>query len=380
MKKIYSIFLSVCILLAFTGCTATKPEETVPTDKIEDTLPQTPSEITEPPIAQATMAAVSVPTITEELTAEDGTVLFQYTYQQMSLVLQEPEVADKVIIDFLNRVDTTRSDAESIADAAEADYSGQDEWIPYLYHVTYSPKRIDQSVLSLFGTKATYSGSFHPERTCLSANYDLITGDVLTLGSIMHASSTTDDFCQLVLSGLSEMAKENYLYTGYEDAVKQRFAVDESQDQDWYFSQTGLCFYFEPYEIAPYSSGIISVEIPYEKLTNLLHPNYFPSERANAAGTVQISRFEDTDSKQFTQIAEVIQDKDGQMYFIYTNKSVQDIRIFVTDAASSYTIFAAYGLTPGDAVMVQAAADSAKTMKVSFKSSEGTTTIPLIAE
>ncbi len=380
MKKTVAFILSVCMVLAITGCSAKNTDATIPSDTTNESTTPTSTDNTTAQISQATMAAVSVPTVTEDLTADDGTVLFQYTYQSMSLVLQEPEVADKVIIDFLNRVDETRAAAETIAQAAKDDYTGQSDWIPYLCHVTYSPMRIDHSVLSMFGANAAYSGAFHPERSYHSANYDLITGDVLTLGSIMNSNATTSDFCDLVLAGLSEMASENYLYEGYEEAVKQRFAVDESQDQDWYFSQTGLCFYFEPYEIAPYSSGVISVEIPYEKLSQLLHPNYFPAERGNPLGTIQTSRFEDIDTKQFTQIAEVIESNDGQMYLIYTDKSVQDVRIFVSDAASSYTIFATYGLTPGDAVMVQANDDFITTMKISFKSNDGTVSIPLIEE
>ncbi len=380
MKKISSIILSLSLVLAITGCAPKSTDATLPSDTTENSEIQPTVDSTNPPIAQAAMAAVSVPAITEDLTADDGTVLFQYTYQTMSLVLQEPEVADKVIIDFLNRVDQTRAAAESVAQAAKDDYTGQSGWIPYLYHVTYSPMRIDHSVLSMFGANASYSGSYHPERTCLSANYDLVTGDVLTLASIMDVSATTEDFCDLVLAGLSEMASENYLYEGYEEAVKQRFAVDESQDQDWYFSQTGLCFYFEPYEIAPYSSGVISVEIPYEKLNQLLHPNYFPAERENATGVVQINRFEDVDTGRFSQIAEVIQSNDGNMYLVYTDTSVQDVRIFASDSASTYTIFAAYGLTPGDAVMVQADEAIVATMNISFKSGNGSVIVPLLNE
>ena len=375
-KTIVYIFI-ICLVFTMAGCIGRKAENTTPVETTNPTTaPSTTDEISSP-ISQAAMAAVSVPAVTEEIVADDGTVLFQYTYQNMSLVLQEPEVADKVIIDFLARIDQTRTDAESVANAAKMNYSGQSEWIPYLYHITYSPMRMDYGVLSLFGANAIYRGSFHPERTCLSASYDLITGDVLTLASIMDASATTSDFCDLVLDGLSEIAAENFLYPGYEDVVKQRFSVDESQDQDWYFSQTGLCFYFEPYEIAPYSSGVITVEIPYEKLYHLLHANYFPTDREGAYGMVLTSRFEDADFSQFSQIAEVIQNKDGQMYLLYTDKSVQDVRIFVTDAASTYTIFAAYGLTPGDAIMVQADDTIAQTLKISYKANNNTISIPL---
>ncbi len=296
----------------------------------------------------------------------------------MSLILQDPEVADKVIIDFLNRIDSTRSLAEETSQIAQKAYDGSDNWVPYLYHVTYNPTRIDHDVLSLFGTNVLYSGAFHPERTCISASYDLVTGDVLTLASIMDVSAAADDFCQLVLEGLSEMSEGDYLYENYADTVKERFMTDASQDEAWYFSQSGLCFYFAPYEIAPYSSGVISVEIPYEKLTGLIHDAYFPAERDASEGVVNVTAFEDAELTAFSQIAEIVESKDGKMYLAYTDASVQDVRIMVSDAASSYTIFAAYGLTPGDAIMVQASENTLENMVISYKSNNETIASPFI--
>ena len=380
MKKLFAIILSLILIFTAAGCAAEDIEETEPSSSVLNPSTHPTAETTEPQVFQTPMAAVAVPSTTEQLTADDGTVLFEYTYQTMSLVLPDPDVAHKVIVDFLNRVDQTRTDADTVAQMAENYYTGQSNWVPYLYHLTYSPMRIDHGVLSLFGTNAVFSGAGHPDRTCVSASYDLVTGDVLTLGSIMDPNATTQDFCDLVLEYLAEIADRNYLYKDYANTVKQRFAIDESQNQDWFFSQTGLCFYFAPYEIAPYSSGVITVEIPYEKLDGLLYESYFPPERENATGNIRTALFESVELRQFSQIAEVIQSNDGPMYFVYSDRSVQDIRILISDAASSYTIFAAYGLTPGDAVMVQADKNVLETIRVSFKSNEETLTVPLISE
>lgn len=372
IKKTFVLFFALIIFLA--GCSYKQPlaETTAEPTITQNTQPTLP-ESTET-IYQQHMAAISVPAVTENLEAEDGTLLFQYTYQNMSLVLQDPDVAQKIIIDFLGRVDNTRKLADETAKLAQTSYDSSQNWIPYLYHVTYSPTRIDHSVLSLFGANALYSGAFHPDRTCISANYDLITGDVLTLASIMSATATADDFCELVLDGLTEMVEGNYLYENYADTVKQRFMTDTSQDEAWYFSQTGLCFFFAPYEIAPYSSGVISVELPYELLSGLLNDAYFPAERNSIAGTINTIPFENADLTQFSQIAEVIENPNGKMYLAYTDTAIQDVRIIISDVASSYTIFAAYGLTPGDAVMVQTSDETAKRMILSYKSSNDTIT------
>lgn len=377
MKKIFCAILAISLLFLIAGCTFIKqPLPSATPEASTDPQPETTAPDTSP--SQHPMAAVSVPSITEEKKASDGTVLFQYTYQNISLVLQDPEVADKVIVDFLTRVDATRELADSVSDMAEQYYTGTSNWVPYVYHVTYSPTRIDQGVLSLFGTSIVYSGAFHPDRTCVSASYDLVTGDVLTLASIMSAQATTDDFCGLVLDSLHEMSEGDFLYENYQDAVRQRFMTDASQDQAWYFSQTGLCFYFAPYEIAPYSSGVISVEIPYEKLGGLLYDPYFPSERDTAAGLVTVKPFNEVELSTFSQIAELIADNEGTMYFAYTTGVVQDVRIWISDAASSYTIFAAYGLSPGDGITIQAEEELLDRMSITYKNGQDIVSAPLI--
>ena len=290
MKRFVCLLLVACLAISLCGCLGNKNPQG-DNGETGGNSQQTPDSTFD-----GTLLAVSVPTVTEATKDDDGTVVFEYTYQYMSLVHEKPDVADKIILDFLNRVDATRTHAETVAQSAKNAYTGNSSnWIAYLYHLTYSPTRIDSAVLSLFGNNAVYSGAVHPERACVSASYDMVTGDVLTLASIMAKDAKTEDICNLVLENLAARKKELYLYPGYENTVKQRFTTDPSIDEAWYFSPSGLCFYFAPYEIAPYSSGVVTVEIPYEKLTAILHTAYLPAVRQNVQGVVSISSFDDID-------------------------------------------------------------------------------------
>ena len=369
MKKGFCLVFALCLAIVMCGCglTDNKPLPTGGNTQTNTTQPgnqQTDTKID--------LISVSVPALTEDTKAEDGTVVFQYTYQHMSLVLHKPDVADKIILNFLNRVDSTKDAATSNADAAKAAYTGQENWTPYLYHITYSPMRIDHKVLSLFGNHVAYNGATHPERTCVSASYDLLTGDVLTLASIMSKDATVKEFCDLVLAGLTEMAEGDYLYENYKDTVKNRFEADPALDENWYFTQTGLCFYFAPYEIAPYASGVITVEIPYEKLSGLLHEAYQPEVRNASTGKITITPFENANISQYDNIAEIVVNNTGAMYMIQAEKSVQDIRLICSDKASNYTVFAAYGLCAGDGIMVQAEDDMLQKLKLTYKSNNET--------
>ncbi len=371
MKKYISIILALALLFTLCACRRKKPASTdsstnssSDTTESQDTNLDDDGEI----IEFTDLVAVSVPAVTESTKAADGTVLFQYTYQNMSLVLNNEDVANKIILDFLNRVDTTRVPANSIGESAETAYKSAKDWVPYLYSITYSPMRIDGNVLSLFGNHVVYNGAFHPDRTCVSANYNLQTGEALSLADIMHPQASLEGICQLVLDTLSKKETELSLDPGYEQVVQQRFKTDISHDESWYFSQDALCFYFAPYEIAPYITGVVHAEIPYSSLKNVIKDEYLPARRAQVGGKLTIAPFDDKKVEQFTRIAETVLDKEGSMYMVYTDEKVQDMRITVTDTNNSYTAFATYGLLPGDCVMIQANDSMLDKIEISYVS------------
>ena len=315
--------------------------------------------------SQLPMAAVSVPPVVETTKSDDGTVLFQYTYQNMSLTLPDPDVADKVIIDFLNRIDSTRTNAQNLNSSAYSDYKTASNWVPYMYRVVYNPTRIDHGVLSLFGSIVSYSGTPHPENLCVSANYDLVSGEVLTLGGVLTQDCTAEKLFSLAADALSGISQEKNLFPDYEEILKNRLSGDWASDEGFYFSSEGLCFYFSPYEIAPYASGVVSAQIPYTQLVGLLKNEYFPAEQDVYDGTLTAELFENTDLNKFTQFSEIVLHKGEQKYVLHTDLPVYDIRIeegTLTPGSNefvpSYTVFACASLTPGDAIMIEAKASS----------------------
>ena len=158
MRKVLLLLLALCMLVSLFGCLAPSNNSTTDTGA-STTTPNTPST---PSIPQADLISVAVPVITETTKADDGTTLFSYTYQNMHLTMPEADIADKIIVDFLNRIDKTRSAAESLSNAATAAYVPGKNWNRYQYQITYSPTRIDYNVLSMFGSNTSYNGASHP--------------------------------------------------------------------------------------------------------------------------------------------------------------------------------------------------------------------------
>lgn len=381
MRKIITVLL--CIVFLLSGCKADiSPTGTIP-PVVPDAEPETAPAPTEGTISEpvsTALLAVSVPADSEHFYLEDGTELFTYTAQHMQLILPDEDIADRIILDFLNRVDAAKMDSESILIAAQQDYEPDIEWFPYFYQLIYSPTRIDHGVLSLFGVRNSFAGSMHGNLSCVAANYDLSTGNVLTLGSIMHPDAQKDDFIAIINEKLRDQSEEYNLFEGFEDDVRNRISGDENLYEDFFFTGTGLSFFFAPYEIAPYASGIITVEIPYSELPGLIFDGYFPAERERIEGKMITGDFMSTDMEQFNNMAEITLATGEEIMVVYPEGRVEDIRITIPGNGKNlppYTAFAALEMSAQNAVVISLAKDDIDGITVTYMTDGNTVTIPL---
>lgn len=384
MKKIMIGSLIALLLLSVSACKdpVQTTQDSTGTSTVESTqvTHDTTPIVTDTVTQQLPLYAVSVPVLTESDTAEDGTVLFNQIYQNISLIVPDPEVADKIIVDFLNRTDM-RDSAASIRSEAEVAYADDPQhWSAYLSQFTYDPMRIDAGILSMFGSNVSYNGAVHAGAVYHSVSYDLVTGEVLKLADILTESAANDALCKEAVKVLDDLAEEKALYEGYDGIVKDLFALDLPMNESWYFSNYGLCFYFEPYEIAPYSSGPIIAEIPYDRLPGILTDAYFPAEQQTSAGSINAELFNETALERFTQFSEVIIDQGGCKILIHTDSLVYNIRLETGSWSSDgdlfipeHTVFAAYTLSVGDAIMVESdIPDTMPTLRLSYSANDTT--------
>ncbi len=366
MKKYLIFILSFFLLINITGCgiSSNKPDRNPgnPSNSSQSTDGDSDDSNTGIVAPQAQMISVSVPIVTVPAKADDGTVIFKYTYQNISMTHPDPHVTDKVITDFLNRIDQTRIDADSIHLQAKTDYRSSVNWNPYLCMISFDPTRIDQGVLSFFGSNVSYIGSIRPDTNYIAINYDLISGDPLDFTDILKSEDCSSDLFRLVVSSLKAIKGEKNLRNDFEDIVNDYFSKKLNAINNWYFTETGLTFYFPPYEIAPYASGIISAEIPYNQLAGIIDDAYFPNERDVLSGNMAAKSFDNTtDSKQYDQFAELVIDKDSYNTLLYTDGFIGNIRIetghWSADGASYtplHTIFATSSLSSNKAILLEA--------------------------
>jgi hypothetical protein len=364
MKRILAALIGMCLALTCVGCSKAPTQDhtsasgsgTTPNDLV--TTPTTDPFHSDQ--LQQPMHAISMVTVSENTLADDGAVIFTSTYQKIGLILNGKDTQSVIAADLERRTSAFLSDhADIISDAREHYTTNPTDWYPYFTDISYTPTRIDQSVMSLFCNYSVYYGGVHPSYVTDSVTYDLSTGKSLKLGDILEESCTSSDLYTLVDTALAPDA--DALYFDYQDWLKDIFSVDLNKITNWYFSQTGLCFHFAPYEIAPYSSGTIIATIPYEQLNGVLQAAFFPTKLANANGSLYAESFLPDDTERFTFLANVELDADGTKVLIHPDATVTDVRIESGEWSydgSRYipvsTVFAADSIGLGNGILLTA--------------------------
>lgn len=400
MKRFLALILCLAALLCLFGCKAQGPDETEPAGETQTTPsssePRPSGSVTLPTettVPQETIPsydqklpfnAISMPPVTEDTLASDGTVLFQRTYQQnISFTTEDTEISQKVVLDLLNRIDSGSQLADDLIAAANNDYNGTDEWVTYFVNTTYNPVRLDRSVLSLYGSEVSFGGGLHSAYTPVSVNYDLLTGEALNIQDILSDDYNASTICDLIVEALAPHAETGELFGDYELVIRDIFEGEWLDMTAWYLSEEGLCFYFAPYEIGPYASGTMVAEIPYSKLPGILQDAYFPAEAAYADGEIKASLLSQADASSIKQFAEVTMDESGEQILLYTDGVVTNVRIDYgmwdmdgVDFLPEATVFAADTMTADEAILLTTyIPDVMSNLRLTYNSGEAETVV-----
>lgn len=355
MKRWLIGLLCALTLTSLWGCKRTQkepqPSETAPAtgpavQNSEPTSPMqtqeatTPSSETEPTVPapveeEPSLVALTLDTYRENDEAKDGAILFSFLYQDAVVSMPDNADAAEKINQFLADLhDAAATYAQEPRSWAQENYTKGNDWTAHYYETTFQPARLDEKIISLFGTAVEFTGGMHPETTLISYNFNSKTGKQLSLGDIL----TTDDMAQAlylkVLDKLEEFASSQsksadlIFSEGYLDTVQEHFNLSHDSSESWYFTNKGICFYFSPYEIAPYAVGPIQVELSFEDLSGILQedfyplaPNFVDSFSINAAKENLVQ----TDS--FDHVHSIPVDTEGESVALFTGSLVYNVRL-----------------------------------------------------
>lgn len=121
--------------------------------------------------------------------------------------------------------------------------------------------------------ETSYLGGAHPNTNCYYANYDLTTGAKLELKDI---------FVEGFESKLFPLAEKKFREArglkpseSLEDAgyhfPDNKFRINNNLG----FTNDGIIFFYNPYEVAPYSFGATIVELAYKEIEGLIRKEFY---------------------------------------------------------------------------------------------------------
>lgn len=367
MKRLFAFLTCVVLMICIAGC-ATKPDfPSIPADTTQEIVLPSPVQP-----SNRSMNGVITTIRTESYVAEDGTQLFYRRYPNFQLLLQNSQIEPLLRSNLQERMENFLNDSDSIYQMAQQDYLPDEAWYPYFATVSYTPMRIDAQVLSMYCLYRSQTNEIHPSYNTSSVTYDLNTGHPLLLGDILVDNWDSQALINKICDALANIADN--LDSDYQSIIQQRFSKGASGSTAWYFSETGLCFYFAPYDIAPYFVGVVTAEIPYTQLPDLLRTEYLPKETPSSNGELRVDPSLQSIEEQFSFIASMATSSQGESVLVYPTADIYAVTVQVkplspTANAPAYTLFTANHLPKDYALKISTDfSDPGQSITITYRS------------
>ena len=127
-----------------------------------------------------------------------------------------------------------------------------------IYTVTYN----ENCAISLYFDQYEYTGGAHGITVRTSNTWNLQCGTEYTLKDFYAGEKGYKDYIisNIVNQIKVQISKETgFYFDDYENLVKENFNYN-----NFYITEVGMVIYFQQYDIAPYSSGIVEFLIPFK--------------------------------------------------------------------------------------------------------------------
>ena len=324
-----------------------------------------------------------------ELIEDNGIPLLHFgLYSAEVTVDGDPVASEKISSAIAAANDTFASEKEADVEMAREGYSlfaDPEYWCGYARERSYSVMRNDGVVLSLRLTDFYDYGGAHPSTIYSAKNYDISTGNELTLNDI---AENIDTFMVYAIETVTEQINSQAglaagLFSDYQQYISSFVA-----DGCWYFGETGLVFICNAMTIAPYAAGMMEFEIPYEKLQGMVKEIYLPARVLSGVNAQpNICYRSGVDRSGSGQYSTVVLDVKGERFCIWFDAPVTDVilqRVVAHDKTlvyePVYTLFSASVMNPEDTLEVDTyVPEIIPDLMISWRQGDGTVVSRLIS-
>lgn len=304
----------------------------------------------------------------EELKSDDGTTYYRQSLGTATVSSKDERAAERINSSLAELYVRFGADAEYTRRVAEDQPDG--EQIALSYYCAPSVTRCDTRVLSAVFDVSQDIGGIHADSTRTSRSYNADNGSLLTLADIAKNEEQLKTFIKNYVIGLA--AGDDYkeggvsiLFDDFESTIND--LVDAGAN--WYFSDGGLVFYANPYDIAPYSRGVLTFEIPYSALAEFIDESFMPVEYEGDNGMLLADDGDKLDRSSLNILGTVTVDEDGQSVVLSAEETVYNVKIYT----SGRMLWQRNYLTTGEGVEVKSfIPDAQPSIAVSYELADGT--------
>lgn len=304
----------------------------------------------------------------KELKSGDGTTYYRQSLGTATISSKDEHAAERINSSLAELYVKFGADAEYTQRVAEDQTDG--EPIELSYYCAPSVTRCDTRVLSVVFDVSQDVGGIHADSTRTSRSYNADDGSLLTIADIAKNEEQLKTFIKNYVIGLA--AGDDYkeggvsiLFDDFESTISD--LVDAGAN--WYFSDGGLVFYANPYDIAPYSRGVLTFEIPYSALAEFIDESFMPVEYQGENGMLLADDGDKLDRSSLNILGTVTVDEDGQSVVLSAEETVYNVKIYT----SGRMLWQRNYLTTGEGVEVKSfIPDAQPSIAVSYELADGT--------
>ncbi|MDR2562536.1 MAG: DUF3298 and DUF4163 domain-containing protein [Prevotellaceae bacterium] len=124
----------------------------------------------------------------------------------------------------------------------------------------------NKALISLIYSWSLYEGGAHGNHAKYCINISKTSGERITYSHLIKDEAALLSVAELWFRNMHGMNSDEEMYRIY-DFGKGRFRLSEN----FALTVNGLTFYYNPYEIAPYSAGQIQFTVPYSELRDCIN-------------------------------------------------------------------------------------------------------------
>lgn len=153
----------------------------------------------------------------------------------------------------------------------EIDSSISEDYMKYTNECKTRVLRADKTVLTTINSYSGYEGGAHGYYSVHGNAYSVETGKKLSLSDVIVDEEA---FKTAVKDKLFSQYDESVFLINIDDYLKNDASLSGDNELSWSMDYNGITVYFNPYEIASYADGLLSVRFTYKESANFIDSKY----------------------------------------------------------------------------------------------------------